>query len=103
MQLPAKRGWKKDEQRKRKKKAMDVHALNHPKDQWTKAHFKRMCLHTKWPGDPYLCSNSVGMSASIACRLLDLLFGLMNTIVTSQLVLKTNKDHREEQYQLLFL
>jgi hypothetical protein len=34
----------KDEQRKRKKKSMDVRALNRPKDQWTKAHFKRMCL-----------------------------------------------------------
>jgi hypothetical protein len=30
---------------------MDIRALNRPEDQWTKAHFKVMCLYKKAPTD----------------------------------------------------
>jgi hypothetical protein len=40
-----------DEQWERKKKAMEVRALNRPEDQWTKAQFKAMCMYKKVHGD----------------------------------------------------
>jgi hypothetical protein len=44
-------GKKTDEQRERRRKAMEVRDLNRPEEQWNKAHFKAMCLYKKVPGD----------------------------------------------------
>jgi hypothetical protein len=44
-------GKKKNEMRERRKKAMDVRALNRPEAQWTKPQLKAMCMYKKAPGD----------------------------------------------------
>jgi hypothetical protein len=42
---------KKNELRDRRKKAMEVRALNRPEEEWTKPQLKAMCLYKKAPGD----------------------------------------------------
>jgi hypothetical protein len=44
-------GKKADERRERRRKAMEVRALNRPEEQWNKAHFKAMCMYKKVSGD----------------------------------------------------
>jgi hypothetical protein len=44
-------GKKADERRERRRKAMEVRALNRPEEQWNKAHLKAMCMYKKVPGD----------------------------------------------------
>ncbi len=42
---------KKNELRERRKKAMELRALNRPEEEWTKPQLKAMCLYKKAPGD----------------------------------------------------
>jgi hypothetical protein len=51
MEQLKKDGKKADEQRERRKKAMEVRALNRPESQWTRAHLKAMCMYKKLPSD----------------------------------------------------